>query len=76
MSTQMVARRGRGRPATGKDPILTTRMPQDLIRQIEIWADAHALSRSEAIRRLICASLNRVIETKRKRSLAASAEPD
>jgi hypothetical protein len=44
----------RGRPATGKDPLVATRMPPELIRAIDQWAAAHAEgSRSEAIRRLV-----------------------
>jgi hypothetical protein len=43
----------RGRPATGKDPHVTARMPNDLIVQVEAWATANDTSRSEAIRRLV-----------------------
>jgi Arc/MetJ-type ribon-helix-helix transcriptional regulator len=47
-------RKGRGRPATGKDPFVGTRMPQHLIREIDAWAKHNTgASRSEAIRRLI-----------------------
>jgi hypothetical protein len=44
----------RGRPATGKDPLVSTRMLPELIRSIDQWASAHADgSRSEAVRRLV-----------------------
>ena len=44
----------RGRPATGKDPLVATRMPPGLIRAIDDWAARHANgSRSEAIRHLL-----------------------
>jgi Arc/MetJ-type ribon-helix-helix transcriptional regulator len=44
----------RGRPATGKDPLVGTRMPHDFIRRIDAWAKQNTGgSRSEAIRRLI-----------------------
>ena len=43
----------RGRPATGKDPHVTARMPNELIVQVEAWAEANETSRSEAIRRLV-----------------------
>ncbi len=43
----------RGRPATGKDPLLTGRVPASLIKALEEWAARHGISRSEAIRRLI-----------------------
>ena len=50
--------KSRGRPATGKDPLVGTRMAQDLIREIDAWAKRNAVgSRSEAIRRLIEQSL-------------------
>lgn len=43
----------RGRPPTGKDPQVNTRMPADLIVQVEAWAKANDVVRSEAIRRLV-----------------------
>lgn len=47
----------RGRPATGKDPLLTVRAPPELIAAIDAWADKAGLARSEAVRRLIEAGL-------------------
>jgi Ribbon-helix-helix protein, copG family len=57
-----VARKKRGRPATGKDPdpFLTARVPQDTIDAIERWAADGKISRSEAIRRLLKLGLERV----------------
>lgn len=43
----------RGRPATGRDPLLTARLPQPMIDSIEVWARRNECSRSEAIRRLV-----------------------
>jgi hypothetical protein len=44
----------RGRPATGKDPLVATRMPAELIKSIDNWGAEHAdASRSAAIRRLV-----------------------
>lgn len=43
----------RGRPATGKDPLVGARFPQDLIDSIDAWAAENDASRSEAIRRLV-----------------------
>jgi Arc/MetJ-type ribon-helix-helix transcriptional regulator len=44
----------RGRPATGKDPLIGARMPLELIREIDTWAKHNTGgSRSEAIRRLV-----------------------
>jgi hypothetical protein len=44
----------RGRPATGKDPLVNARMPLSLIKSIDGWAAKNTDgSRSEAIRRLV-----------------------
>ena len=46
--------KGRGRPATGQDPVSAVRLPADLTKQIDLWAEKKgADSRSEAIRRLV-----------------------
>ena len=49
----------RGRPATGKDPLLTVRAPAELIAAIDAWAAKERLARSEAVRQLIEAGLKR-----------------
>ena len=49
----MTPKKKRGRPATGRDPHVTSRMPQALIDQVETWAAANKTGRSEAIRRLV-----------------------
>ncbi|WP_083967123.1 ribbon-helix-helix protein, CopG family [Methylosinus sp. LW3] len=45
----------RGRPATGKDPMLNFRAPPALVERVDKWAAKQddAPSRSEAIRRLL-----------------------
>jgi Arc/MetJ-type ribon-helix-helix transcriptional regulator len=43
----------RGRPATGKDPLIGVRIRPPLVTQIDQWAADEQVSRSEAIRRLI-----------------------
>jgi len=43
----------RGRPATGKDPHVSMRLPADLIAAIDKAAKAEGVSRSEKIRALI-----------------------
>jgi len=44
----------RGRPATGKDPLVALRLPPAMIRTIDEWARrSGAMSRSSAIRALI-----------------------
>jgi hypothetical protein len=52
-STKKVTPKKRGRPATGKDPLVSTRMPTVLIADIDAWADRSDIKRSEAIRRLV-----------------------
>jgi hypothetical protein len=41
-----------GRPATGKDPLIALRVPEETICAIDQWGGAR-VSRSEAIRTLI-----------------------
>jgi hypothetical protein len=52
-SIKVTPKKKRGRPATGRDPHVTSRMPQTLIDQVEAWAAANDTGRSEAIRRLV-----------------------
>jgi hypothetical protein len=51
-SIQVVPKK-RGRPATGKDPLLTIRAPAELIVAIDVWAAKEEMVRSKAVRRLI-----------------------
>jgi Arc/MetJ-type ribon-helix-helix transcriptional regulator len=49
-----VKQKKRGRPPTGRDPFVGIRLPPKLITEIDRWSEkAKALSRSEAIRRLV-----------------------
>jgi hypothetical protein len=43
----------RGRPATGKDPLIGIRAPEELIAKIDRYAERQALTRSEAVRKLL-----------------------
>ncbi len=43
----------RGRPATGRDPLVGFRAPPNLQAQIDAYAAREGLRRSEAIRRLV-----------------------
>jgi hypothetical protein len=52
-SIKVHPKKGRGRPATGKDPLVSARMPSAVIAEVEAWATANDASRSEAIRRLV-----------------------
>jgi hypothetical protein len=54
-STKKVKPKKRGRPATGRDPIMALRMPPALRERVEEWAlrQFDKPSRSEALRRLV-----------------------
>ncbi len=43
----------RGRPATGRDPLVGVRFPVSAIYEIDGYAEGSGVSRSEAIRRLV-----------------------
>jgi Ribbon-helix-helix protein, copG family len=51
----IVNKKSRGRPKRpdGVDPVSAVRLPADVTAQIDSWAEAHEVSRSEAIRRLV-----------------------
>jgi len=72
-----VARKKRGRPATGQDPVSAIRLPPTLSTSIERWAARNgAPSRSEAIRRLVelgLASVKPMKPGSRKAAAMASA---
>ena len=50
-----VLHKGRGRPATGRDPVTALRLPATLTKSIEAWAarQEDKPNRSEALRRLV-----------------------
>ena len=54
-----VKQKKRGRPATGRDPIVGVRFPPQTIREIDRVAAAAGEKRSEAIRRLVEQALKR-----------------
>jgi hypothetical protein len=58
-STIKVIPKRRGRPATGKDPLISLRVPPELKKAIEDWAKREKIKRSEAIRRFVEEGLQR-----------------
>jgi Ribbon-helix-helix protein, copG family len=46
-------KRGPGRPATGRDPMIGLRAGEQLTAAIDAWAKRNGVGRSEAIRRLV-----------------------
>jgi predicted ATPase len=57
-----VTRKKRGRPPTGLDPQVSTRMPSRLIDDVDAWAAANDTTRSDAVRRLV--ELGLTVKTK------------
>jgi hypothetical protein len=43
----------RGRPATGRDPVIPVRLPREMIEQIEELAARQKTGRSQVIRELL-----------------------
>jgi hypothetical protein len=52
-SIKVQPKKKRGRPATGKDPLLTSRVPQTTIDAVEAWGIKRNMNRSQAIRELL-----------------------
>ncbi len=54
-SNKVVPKKGRGRPATGRDPVTAIRLAEGLREKLETWAaqQPDKPGRSEAIRRLV-----------------------
>jgi hypothetical protein len=46
-----------GRPATGKNPLLTVRAPEEVIDAVDTWAAKNGLTRSSAVRELLLLGL-------------------
>jgi hypothetical protein len=54
-SNKVVPKKGRGRPATGRDPVTAIRLSKELRETVDKWASKQdgQPGRSEAIRRLV-----------------------
>lgn len=55
--SKKAAPKKRGRPATGRDPVVAGRVPQLLIDRMDEWAQAEGMTRSAALAPLIKAGL-------------------
>jgi Arc/MetJ-type ribon-helix-helix transcriptional regulator len=64
-SIKVHPKKGRGRPATGKDPLVSARLPVKLIENIKSIAESEKISRSDAIRNLIERGLQDWVEQQR-----------
>ena len=65
-SEKVAAKRGPGRPATGRDPMIGGRVPQETIDRVDAWAKANDLTRSKALAPLLDAGLKRPPKVKAK----------
>jgi hypothetical protein len=64
-------KRGRGRPATGRDPAVAVRLPKNVLAAVTQWAVDNNATRSDAIRRLLEKALGQepsVAAPKRRRT--------
>ena len=52
-SISEIPKRGRGRPATGRDPAVTVRLPVEVIAALDAQAEKNSETRAQAIRRLV-----------------------
>lgn len=52
-STKKVIPKKRGRPATGRDPLIALRLPAELVKAVDKWAAKRGINRSSAIRQWI-----------------------
>ena len=68
-SIKEIPKRKRGRPATGRDPAVTARIPEASIAAIDKWANANSCTRAEAIRQLV--ELGLTVKAESKPSTAA-----
>jgi transglutaminase-like putative cysteine protease len=52
-SIKVDQKKKRGRPATGRDPMVSSRIPADTVSAVDKWAQHNETTRSDAIRRLV-----------------------
>ena len=57
MSAEPPEKRPRGRPRTGRDPSLSLRLPEHVIRELDALAASRGLVRSQMARELIIIAL-------------------
>jgi hypothetical protein len=71
-----VHKKARGRPATGRDPAVTIRLPEKVLALVERWAMSQndQPPRSQAIRRLVELGLSRSTSPKRPRLLSTAKQ--
>lgn len=58
MTQKKSAKKKAGRPATGRDPAISARVPESVVEAIDAWAEAAGTTRSDAIAKLIGLGVN------------------
>lgn len=48
-----VDKKKRGRPATGRAPLVSARIHQEIVDRVDAWAETESITRSSAIARLV-----------------------
>jgi hypothetical protein len=71
-SIKVDQKKRRGRPATGRGLMVSSRIPEATVTTIDAWADQNETTRSDAIRRLV--ELGLTVRTRPKQSAPARAE--
>jgi Arc/MetJ-type ribon-helix-helix transcriptional regulator len=71
-SIKVDQKKKRGRPATGRDPMVSSRIPEDVVSAIDQWAERNETTRSDAIRHLV--ELGLTVKTKAKQPSATRAD--
>ena len=66
-------KRGRGRPATGHDPMISARIPVDVLSKLDEWAAVNECTRSTAVALLLTKALDSDKPHRTRRGLAAEA---
>jgi hypothetical protein len=59
-------KRGRGRPATGRDPMISARIPVEVLAKLDEWAANNECTRSTAAAELLAKALAAKPGRKRK----------
>jgi Arc/MetJ-type ribon-helix-helix transcriptional regulator len=75
-SAAAAAKKKRGRPATGRDPVTAIRLSTGMRKQVDAWAAGQTdkPSRSEAIRRLVGLGLEYLPRAKQRTKKKAAAK--
>jgi hypothetical protein len=71
-SIKVDQKKKRGRPATGRGLMVSSRIPEATVATLDGWAAQHETTRSDAIRRLV--EIGLTVKTKARQPSAARAD--